>query len=218
MSQSELLSSLREAIIRGDISEAEQLAEQAIADGIDPLLTFDKGLHPGITEVGDGFASGKYFLPDLVIAAEAMQTAAAVLEREITRTGAVREKIGKVVLGTVEGDLHDIGKTIVGTLMASHGFDIVDLGVNVPADDFVKAVREHNPQILGLSSLLTLTTKQIENAVEVLKDEGLRDSVKVMIGGGAVTQEFADEIEIDGFARDAEIGVRIAKKLMEVEV
>ena len=217
MSQSELLNSLREAIILGEIAKAEKLAVQSVADGIDPLITIEEGLRPGITEVGDGFASGKYFLPDLVIAAEAMQTASAVLEKEIARTGAVRERIGKVVLGTVKGDLHDIGKTIVGTLLATHGFDVVDLGVNVTVDVFIEAVREHNPQIIGLSSLLTLTTKEIENVVKVLKEEGLRDSLKVMIGGGAVTQEFADDTGVDGFAHDAEIGVRIAKKLMGVE-
>lgn len=216
MSQSELLNSLREAVIRGAIAESAQLAEQVVTDGIDPLIAFEDGLRSGITEVGEGFASGKYFLPDLVISAEAMQSAAAVLEKEIERTGAIRKKIGKIVLGTVEGDLHDIGKTIVGTLMASHGFDVVDLGVNVPADTFIEAVREHNPQIVGLSSLITLTTKEIKNVVETLKEGGLRDTVKVMIGGGAVTKEFADEIEVDGFAHDAEIGVRIAKKLMGV--
>lgn len=167
--------------------------------------------------MGDGFASGKYFLPDLVISAKAMQTAAAVLEKEIARTGAVLEKIGKVVLGTVEGDLHDIGKTIVGTLMATNGFDIVDLGVDVSMDTFIEAVQEHHSQIIGLSSLLTVTTKELEKVVEALKEEGLRDSVKVMIGGGAFTQDFADDIEVDGFAHDAEIGVRIAKKLMGVE-
>lgn len=217
MSQSELLNSLREAVIRGGIDEAAKLAEQVVADGIDPLIAFEDGLRSGITEVGEGFANGKYFLPDLVIAAEAMQAAAGVLEKEIERTGAIREKIGKIVLGTVEGDLHDIGKTIVGTLMATHGFDVIDLGVDVSSDTFIEAVREHNPQIVGLSSLITLTTKELKNVTENLKEEGLRDSVKVMIGGGAVTQEFADEIGADGFAHDAEIGVRIAKKLMGAE-
>ena len=217
MSQGEILTNLREAIILGNSTDAVQLARKAVAEGIDPLVAFDEGLRSGITVVGDGFASGEYFLPDLVISAEAMRLAAEVLEKEITRTGVVREKIGKVVLGTVEGDLHDIGKTIFGTLMASHGFDIIDLGVNVSANTFIEAIREHNPQILGLSSLLTITTKEIENVVEALKEAGIRNSVKVIIGGGAVTQEFADEIAVDGFAHDAGVGVRVAKKLMGAE-
>ena len=163
MSESELLTGLRNAVIEGNIDAAERLAKQVVAEGVDPLRAFDEGLRQGITVVGDGFACGDYFLPDLVLSAEAMKAASIVLEQEIARTGVVRERAGKVVMGTVEGDLHDIGKTIVGTLLAAHGFEVVDLGVNVSAKAFLAAVREHEPQILGMSSLLTITAKSQES-------------------------------------------------------
>lgn len=215
MSESELLTGLRNAVIEGNIDAAERLAKQVVAEGVDPLRAFDEGLRQGITEVGDGFACGDYFLPDLVLSAEAMKAASIVLEQEIARTGVVRERSGKVVMGTVEGDLHDIGKTIVGTLLAAHGFEVVDLGVNVSAKAFLAAVREHQPQILGMSSLLTITAKELKKVIDALQEAGIRATVKVMIGGGAVTKEFADSIGADGFAHDAELAVRVAKHVLE---
>jgi corrinoid protein of di/trimethylamine methyltransferase len=217
MSESELLNGLRGAVIEGNIDAAERLAKQVVAEGVDPLRAFDEGLRQGITEVGDGFASGEYFLPDLVLSAEAMKAASIVLEQEIARTGVVRERAGKVVLGTVEGDLHDIGKTIVGTLLAAHGFEVFDLGVNVSSQTFLAAVREHEPQILGMSSLLTITAKELKKVIDALQEAGIRDTVKVMIGGGAVTKEFAASIGADGFAHDAELAVRVAKQLLGVD-
>lgn len=217
MSESELLNGLRGAVIEGNIDAAERLAKQVVAEGVDPLRAFDEGLRQGITEVGDGFASGEYFLPDLVLSAEAMKAASIVLEQEIARTGVVRERAGRVVLGTVEGDLHDIGKTIVGTLLAAHGFEVFDLGVNVSSKTFLAAVREHEPQILGMSSLLTITAKELKKVIDALQEAGIRDTVKVMIGGGAVTKEFADSIGADGFAHDAELAVRVAKQVLGVD-
>jgi len=217
MSESELLNGLRSAVIEGNIDAAERLAKQVVAEGVDPLRAFDEGLRQGIAEVGDGFACGDYFLPDLVLSAEAMKAASIVLEQEIARTGVVRERAGKVVIGTVEGDLHDIGKTIVGTLLAAHGFEVVDLGVNISAKVFLAAVREHEPQILGMSSLLTITAKELKKVIDALQEAGIRDTVKVMIGGGAVTKEFADSIGADGFAHDAELAVRVAKRVLEMD-
>jgi methylmalonyl-CoA mutase cobalamin-binding domain/chain len=217
MSESELLDGLRGAVIEGNIDAAERLAKQVVAEGVDPLRAFDEGLRQGITVVGDGFACGDYFLPDLVLSAEAMKAASIVLEQEIARTGVVRERAGKVVLGTVEGDLHDIGKTIVGTLLAAHGFEVVDLGVNISAKAFLAAVREHEPQILGMSSLLTITAKELKKVIDALQEAGIRDTVKVIIGGGAVTREFADSIGADGFAHDAELAVRVAKQVLELD-
>src|ERR1035437_9340002 len=179
MSQDELLNSLCNAVIEGNVGEAERLANQAVAEGIEPVRAFEEGLRRGITTVGDGFSKGEYYLPDLVIAAEAMKAAATVFEKEIARTGGIRQSIGTVVLGTVEGDLHDIGKTIVGTLMTAQGFDVVDVGVNVSKAAFITAVREHKPQIIGMSSLITVTAKELKNVIEALKEAGLRDSVKV---------------------------------------
>jgi methanogenic corrinoid protein MtbC1 len=216
MSQDELLDSLCNAVIQGQIAEAERLALQAVTDGIEPLYAYEKGLRQGITKVGDGFSKGEYYLPDLVIAAEAMKAAADIFEKEIARTGGVRQTIGTVVLGTVEGDLHDIGKTIVGTLMTAHGFEVVDLGVNVSTANFIAAVQAHKPQIIGMSSLITITAKELKKVIDALTEAGLRDSVKVLIGGGAVTQEYANSIGADGFAHDAELGVRVAKKLLGI--
>jgi corrinoid protein of di/trimethylamine methyltransferase len=211
---SDLLDRLREAVVRGDPPEAVELARQAIAEGIDPLFAYEQGLREGITEVGDGFACGDVFLPDLVIAAEAMKEAAEIFEAEIAKTGGERASLGRVVIGTVSGDLHDIGKTILGTILNAHGFEVVDLGVNVPADTFVEAVREHQPDVVGMSSLLTITAKELTNVISKLTDAGLRDGVKVVVGGGAVTQEFADAIGADGYGHDAELGVRIVKELI----
>jgi corrinoid protein of di/trimethylamine methyltransferase len=218
MSTDVLLAGLRAAIVEGDEEAAERLATAALAAGIDPLRAIEDALRPGITEVGEGFACGDYFLPDLVISAQAMKRATAILEREIARTGGDQSRrLGKVVLGTVEGDLHDIGKTIVGTLLSAHGFEVVDLGVNVTRDTFVAAVRDHRPDILGMSSLLTLTAKELRKVTDALTEAGLRDSVKVMVGGGAVTKEFAESIGADGFAHDAEIGVRVARRLLALD-
>lgn len=214
-SKNELLNRLREAVIQGDSDEAEALAASVVASGIDPLQAYEKALRDGITEVGDGFANHELFLPDLVIAADAMKAAAAILEDEMRRTGGQQASLGTMVLGTVAGDLHDIGKTIVATLLSSHGFEIVDLGVNVPAEAFVEAVRDRKPQFVGMSSLLTITAKELGKVIDALTEAGLRDSVKVIVGGGAVTQEYADQIGADGYGRDAELGVRVSKQLLE---
>ncbi|MCJ7536343.1 MAG: cobalamin-dependent protein [Anaerolineales bacterium] len=131
---------------------------------IDPVEAFERGLKYGISEVGEGFAAGDLFLPDLVLSAETMKAAAEIFEAEISRSGTKRSKVGKVVLGTVQGDLHDIGKTIAATILSSHGFDVVDLRVNIPADDFIEAVKRERPDVLGMSSLLTVTAKELEKS------------------------------------------------------
>lgn len=216
MSENGLLNSLREAVMVGDAARAEELAKEVVAEGIDPLMAYDVALRDGITEVGDQFSRFELFLPDLVIAADAMKAAAAILEQEIQRAGGERKSQGKVVLGTVAGDLHDIGKTIVATLLSSHGFEVIDLGVNVSRDTFVQAVRDEKPQILGMSSLLTITAKELRNVIEALTEAGLRHSVQVIVGGGAVTQEFAEAIGADGYGRDAALGVRAVKRLVGI--
>ncbi len=215
-SEKELLVRLRAAVVRGDPSEAAALATEAIAGGIDPLVAYEQALREGITEVGDGFACGDLFLPDLVIAAEAMKGAAEILEAEIARTGGERQMLGTVIIGTVFGDLHDIGKTILGTMLNANGFEIIDMGVNVSVDAFVEAVRDNRPQVLGMSALLTITAKQCGTVISHLTEQGLREDLKVVIGGGAVTQEYADAIGADGYGHDAELGVRIVKELLDL--
>jgi corrinoid protein of di/trimethylamine methyltransferase len=214
MTENEIYEGLKDAVIRGDQTTAVSLAEQSVSLGMDPVRTFEDGLKAGIAVVGDGYAKMEYFLPDLVMAAEAMKAAAVVLEEEIRKTGGERQSLGKVVIGTVSGDLHDIGKTIVGTLFTSYGFEVIDLGVDVKLDEFVQAVIDEQPEFLGMSSLLTVTAKEHANVILALGEAGLRDRVKVIVGGGAITSEYAEEIGADGYGQNAELGVRTAMELL----
>lgn len=210
----DLIHELKDAVIAGIPDRAVKAAKQVVAEKIDPVQAIEQGLKAGITVVGEGYASGDLFLPDLVLAAETMKAASKILEKEIKEAGIEREKQGKIILGTVKGDLHDIGKTILATLLTSHGFDVVDLGVNVSEEEFLDAVRNEKPDVIGLSSLLTVTAKEITKVIEALKNENLRDGVKVIIGGGAVTDAFAEEVEADGYGQNAEFGVRRTKLLL----
>ncbi len=217
MNDLELIENLKQAVIQGIPDNAVEIAQQIVDKNIDPIEAYEKGLKAGITVVGDGFASGELFLPDLVLSAETMKAASKVLEEEISRAGASRIELGKVVLGTVNGDLHDIGKTIVGTLLTSYGFDVVDLGVNISTDEFIEAVRREEPDVLGLSSLLTVTAKELAKVILALKNQGLREDVKVIVGGGAVTASYAEEIEADGYGQNAELGVRMTRVLLGLD-
>ena len=217
MKKYDVIAELREAVIEGKPERAVAAAERVVELQIDPVQAYEDGLKSGISTVGEGFANGALFLPDLVLSAETMKAAGQILEAEITRSGTERGKAGKVVLGTVQGDLHDIGKTILATLLISHGFNVVDLGVNVSVEDFIKAVKIENPDVLGMSSLLTVTAKELQNVIRSLKEHNLRDEVKVVIGGGAVTAANAEEIEADGYGQNAEMGVRMTKFLLGME-
>lgn len=210
----EILTELKNAVIAGIPDRAVKAAERAIAESVDPVQAIEQGLKEGISVVGDGYASGELFLPDLVLAAETLKAASDILEAQIISSGSQREKVGKIILGTVKGDLHDIGKTILATLLTSHGFEVIDLGVDVSVEEFLAAVREEKPDVIGLSSLLTVTTKEISRVIQTLMEEGLRGSVKVIIGGGAVTDAFAEEVEADGYGQNAELGVRKTKLLL----
>ncbi len=211
-----IYSELKEAVIAGIPDRAVKAAEQVIKEKADSVQAIEQGLKAGITVVGDGYAKGELFLPDLVLSAETLKAASEILEREIISSGSQREKQGKILLGTVKGDLHDIGKTILATLLTSHGFEVIDLGVDVSEEEFIEAVRNEKPDVVGLSSLLTVTTKEILSVIQTLKSENLRDSVKVIIGGGAVTESFAEEVEADGYGQNAEFGVRRTKLLLGV--
>jgi len=169
-----------------------------------------------VNYVGEQFAQGEMFLPDLVLAGEAMKAAVAVLEPEMARRGAERKMLGKVVLGTVAGDIHEIGKTLVGTMLASSGFQVYDLGVDVPIGTFVEKVRQVNADIVGLSALLTTTMARQRDVIEALDEAGLRPKVKVMVGGAPVTGSWADEIGADGYSEDAIGAVAVAKRLMGI--
>jgi corrinoid protein of di/trimethylamine methyltransferase len=217
MKKKELIEDLKEAVIQGIPTRAVELAKQIVVENIDPVEAIEDGLKAGIAVVGDGFANGRLFLPDLVLSAETLKAASAILEDQIKLTGVKRSKQGKVILGTVRGDLHDIGKTIVATLLTANGFDVVDLGVNVPAERFIETIRREKPDVVGMSSLLTTTAKELANVIATLKVEGLRDSVKVVVGGGAVTEAYAEKIEADGYGQNAGLGVQMIKRLLDIE-
>ena len=210
----ELYDKLAQAVIDGEPDDAEDLAKQALDQGLDPLTCINEGLTKGIQRVGVLFSSGEYFLPELIIGAEAMKRALTVLEPAMVGDQS-REVVGTVVLGTVEGDMHEIGKTLVGTMLIANGFKVIDLGVDQSADQFVAAVKENDAEIVGASALLTTTMLQQSKLIEALEEAGLRDQVKVMVGGAPVTESFASEIGADGYAEDAISAVDLAFRLVD---
>lgn len=216
MASQEVLENLKKAILEYDAAGAANWAKRAVAEKIDPLKAID-ALIEVIKKVGDGFGKGELFLPELMGAAEAMQSAMPILEAEIMKKGMERKSLGTVVIGTVYGDIHDIGKTMVGTLLTTGGFSVHDLGVNKSVEEFVQAVKEYKPDILAMSALLTMTALEQRKVIDTLKKEGLRDKTKVMVGGGAITQEFADEIGADGYDATAPGAVGLARRLLGID-
>jgi 5-methyltetrahydrofolate--homocysteine methyltransferase len=212
MSQ-ELLSKLAQSVAEGEPEEAEALAEQALEMGLDPLTCINEGLTPGIDRVGELFATGEYFLPDLIIGGDAMKAALSILEPALVgRQG--RKVLGQIVLGTVEGDLHEIGKTLVGTMLTANGFQVTDIGVDKTASEFVEAVKETRATLVGASALLTTTMLHQQEIIEALKEAGIRHQVKVMVGGAPITESWAEKIGADGYAEDAISAVAVAKALV----
>ena len=209
-----LFEEMAQSIIDGDSDVAESLARQAIELGIDPLDAVNKGYVIGVNHVGNEFSCGNAFLPELVMAGEAMKAAVAVLEPEMARRGTAREVLGRVVLGTIEGDIHEIGKTLVGTMLTAAGFQVFDLGVDVPVVKLVEKAREVNADIIGVSALLTTTMVRQRDVVEALDDMGLRPQIKVMVGGAPVTGEWVKEIGADGYSEDAMGAVTVARRLV----
>ena len=211
----EVLQRLQQAILDYDEKEAEQSAGQAIVEGISPIEALG-AMTTAIRKVGDGFGKGELFLPDLVGAADAMSAATPILEEEIKKTGTSRESLGTVVIGTVYGDIHTIGKTMVATLLSAEGFHVVDLGINVTAEQFIDGIKNNKADILAMSALLTTTAPEQRKVIEKLKEEGLRDGIKVMVGGGAITQEFADSIGSDGYDPTAPGSVNLTRKMLGI--
>lgn len=212
--EEELYSKLEQAVIDGESEDAEALAKQALEAGLDPLACIDNGLTKGIQRVGELFSSGEYFLPELIMGADAMKAALNILEPALVGNQH-REVVGRVVLGTVQGDLHEIGKTLVGTMLTANGFDVIDIGVDKSADEFIAAVKESNADIVGASALLTTTMLQQKALIQALEDAGLREQVKVMVGGAPVTDSYAKEIGADGYAEDAISAVDMAMRLID---
>jgi len=214
MEKKEIFEKMAQVVIEGKKEEAAKLAQEAIQSGISPLEAMD-AFTKGIQIVGEKYERGEYFLPELIMSGDAMKEAVNILESEIRKRGEKRKTLGKVVIGTVEGDIHDIGKTIVSSMLSANGFEVFDLGTDVTTDKFIAKVKEVGANILGMSTLLTTTMSNQAETIKALNSEGLRDKVKVIVGGAPVSQSWAEEIGADGYGENAIEAVRVAKELVK---
>ncbi len=207
-----VLDDLRQSVIEGNRNQAQELLQKAIAENVPAEQILQQGLISAMAEVGRMFECGEFFVPEMLIAARAMQRGLSIL-RPYLITAKV-QAIGKVIIGTVQGDLHDIGKNLVAMMLEGAGFDVIDLGVDVSPEKYVQAVREHHPDLVACSALLTTTMPRMKDIVDALKENGLRDQVKVLIGGAPVTENFANQIGADLCALDAASASSRAKELI----
>ena len=206
------LRDLADAVIAGDAVKAKELTDAALADGIDPAQIINDALIAAMGVVGERFGRGEIYVPEMLYSARAMQTSLAMVEPLLAAGGSVSR--GSVVIGTVKGDVHDIGKNIVIIMLRGAGFTVHDLGVDVTVERFVEAVRELRPDILGLSALLTTTMPMMQTVIDALEEAGIRDEVKVLVGGAPVTDDFAQAIGADGYGRDAGAAAAQARELL----
>lgn len=210
----DLLEQITDSLVEGKPDVTLELTHRALAAGIEPLRIIDDGLMPGMHIVGEKYSAGEFFLPNLIVSASGMKQAIAALEPELQRRRQQVRSLGKVVIGTVRGDIHEIGKSLVATMLAANGFEVHDLGVDVPIDKFVEAVRQTGADLVGLSALLTTTMSGQKAVIQALQAAGLRDGVRVMVGGAPVTEKWATDIGADGHAPDAVAAVALAARLM----
>ena len=208
------LHEISEALIVGNAKKVRELVDQALKEGVSPKEILDNALVPGMNVVGEKFKNNEYYVPEVLIAARAMHAGMDLIKPLLTQTGA--SYVGKVAIGTVRGDLHDIGKNLVAMMLEGAGFQIVDLGVDVPPEKFVEAAKNEGVNIVAMSALLTTTMLVMKDTINALKEAGIREKVKVMIGGAPVTQRYADEIGADGYAPDAATAVEKAKELLDI--
>jgi corrinoid protein of di/trimethylamine methyltransferase len=215
MSKAGIIEGLRKAVLTYDIEGAIKLAKKAVDSGINPIKAIEEGLVKGIRKVGKKFENKEIFLSELIMAAETMNRGLEILEVELKKRKSKRKTLGKVLIGTVAGDIHDLGKTIVAAMLVANGFEVIDLGVDVPTKVFVEKVKKFKPEILALSALLTTTLPMQKEVIEALEKAGLREKIKIIVGGAPVTPEWAKKIGADGYAADAKSAVEIAKKLVQ---
>lgn len=208
----EELKALAQAILEGKRNDAVELTQKLVDAGVTPKQILDNGLIAGMSVAGEKFKNGEYFVPEVLVAARAMKASMEILRPLLVATDV--QPIGTIVLGTVRGDLHDIGKNLVAMMLEGAGFRVVDLGVDVAADKFIAAAKEHNPQIVGMSALLTTTMTYIPEVIKAFDSEGLRPKVKIIVGGAPVTQEWANQIGADAYAPDAATAVDKCKELL----
>jgi 5-methyltetrahydrofolate--homocysteine methyltransferase len=204
------LKQLYESVVSGDAKKTQALTQQALAEGVDPLKLVNDYMVPAMDEVGRRFEANEYFVPELLISARAMKAALEIIRPLLTARG--DQPLGRVAIGTVKGDLHDIGKNLVGSLLEGGGFEVIDLGVNVTPEKFIATINEKKANIIAMSALLTTTMPSMKTTIDALKQAGVRDKVKVLIGGAPITQKYADEIGADGYSENAVGAVALAKK------
>lgn len=212
----EYFDKLARTVIDGEDEECIRLVNAGLEAGVDPLEAVEKGLAKGINQVGEDFGAGVIFLPELAMAADVMKKGSAILDERIKTSGEKRISHGKIVIGTIKGDIHDIGKSVVAAVLQANGYDVVDVGIDVDIDAFIDAVKEHNADALGMSTLLTLPLMEMEKVINRMKEIGMRDSIKIIVGGCPVTQEFADEIGADAVGFDAQDAVSKLDGLMGI--
>jgi 5-methyltetrahydrofolate--homocysteine methyltransferase len=203
------LEKIVECVLGAEMDKVESLVKEGLAEGTDPSVLLKEGLIKGMDVIGEQFENGDLFLPEMLAAAMTMKAGVEILKPHLA--GGDSKAAGIVVIGTVQGDIHDIGKNLVAMMLEGAGFEVADVGIDVPPEDFVKAVEEKKPQVVGLSALLTNTMPAVKMTIDALQEAGLRDQVKIMIGGAPVTQEFAYEVGADGYASDAAGAVNIAR-------
>jgi corrinoid protein of di/trimethylamine methyltransferase len=211
----DILADIKESLIDGDQKRTVELTKIALENGIEPMIIINSALTAGMQVVGEGFATGEFFLPNLVAAGMTMRNTMSILEPELQARHEEVQRAGKVVIGTVKGDIHEIGKSLVATLLSCNGFEVYDVGVDVPTETFVAKVAETEADLLGLSALLTTTMTMQRQVIEALEKADLRDRVKVMVGGAPVSSEWAESIGADGYAEDAMAAVRLAERLVQ---
>lgn len=205
---------LAQAVIDGEADVAVKLVNDGLGKGVDPIEAIEKGLAKGIMKVGDDFGAGEVFLPELIMAADVMKQATSILDEKIKSSGATRTSLGQMVIGTVKGDIHDIGKSVVASVLQANGYNVEDIGIDVAIDGFIESVKQNNADVLGMSTLLTLPLQVMGEVIATMKEAGLKDKVKVIVGGCPVTQEFADEIGADAVGFDAADAVKKVGKLL----
>jgi trimethylamine corrinoid protein len=214
MSKEEILSRMEKAIVEGNKDEAEALAKEAIKQRLDLNEVIDKGYVPGIQKVGVLWEKGEYFLPELITSAECMKGAMNVLQPELEKAQISAKSKGKVVIGTVEGDIHDIGKNLVSSMLAANGFQVIDLGADVKLEKFIEKAEAENADFICLSALLTTTMLGQKKVIEILKEKNLAGRYKVLVGGAPVNQKWADDIGANGYGENAMVAVKITKKMV----
>ncbi len=209
---SRLFERISTAILEGDAEKAPKFVEKALAEGVTAKDILDNALLVGMQEVGVRFRAGDMFVPEVLMSAEAMQQAMIVLRPQLVASGV--KLIGKVLLGTVKGDLHDIGKNLVGMMCEGAGFEVIDIGFNAEPEKFIEAIKQHQPQVVGMSAMLTTTMRAMGHTIKAIEEAGLRDTVKIMVGGAPVDAEFAKRIGADGYGSNAPAGAELAKKFV----